>query len=164
MARRDHLKEALDGARGYSTSLFSSFGDQKEWVHQPHPSANHAMWCAGHIASTDNFALSVIAPERAVDKPRYKELFGSGSSPKSDVAAYPPAAEVLDYMAERRSTLLSVLDGLSDEDLAKATPEGAPAFMPTVGSVFRILIWHEGLHAGQASIAHRSLGKSPIMG
>ena len=69
--------------------------------------------------------------------------------------------EVLAYMRERRAVLLELLADLSDEDLAKPTPEGAPEFLPDIGSVFETAVWHEGLHSGQLSVARRALGFPP---
>jgi hypothetical protein len=65
-------------------------------------------------------------------------------------------------MRERRRALLDVLDGLSDEDLARKTPVGAPEFLPDVASVFELAIWHEGQHSGQVSVARRALGHKPL--
>jgi len=164
MAKKELLKDSLLMARHYSNGLFAQFKTPDEWVHQTHPGANHPLWVAGHIANTDNFALSIVAPEKARDMPEHKAQFGGGSKPVNDASKYPNPDEILKLMAERRETVLAVLDGLSEDDLAKATPDHAPEFMPTVESVFRILSWHEGLHAGQASTANRALGNPPVMG
>jgi hypothetical protein len=67
-------------------------------------------------------------------------------------------------MRERRQALLSVLDGLSEEDLSKPTPPGSPEFLPDVASVFETAIWHEGLHSGQVSVVRKALGMPPLMG
>ena len=164
MKATEFIQQGLNGARRYTEALIEKFATPEEWVAQPYPGANHALWCIGHIAGTDNMCLSILAPEKAREMKGYKELFGGGSTPQADVSAYPPVEEVLAYFRERRETLLEVFAGLTDDDLDRETPEGAPDFLPTVGAVFNIAIWHEGLHAGQASIAHRSLGKPPVMG
>jgi hypothetical protein len=164
MGKIEFIKDGLEMARNYTDGLFSQFQSADEWVHQPHPQANHALWCAGHLAATDDFAISLLAPDQVSPREGYKELFGGGSTPVADAAKYPSPAEILDYLKERRAALIGVLAGLSEADLSKPTPDDAPDFMPTVEAVFRIVTWHEGLHAGQASIAHRSLGKAPVMG
>lgn len=164
MSKLAHIKDALSGARRYSEGLFANFKTPDEWVYQVHDKANHALWCAGHLGSTDNFMLSLIAPEKAKSNERYKALFGGGSEPVGDASQYPSPDEIMDYLRERRKVLLEVLDGMTEADLAKPTPDDAPDFIPDIESAFRILSWHEGLHAGQASIAHRGLEKSPVMG
>lgn len=164
MSRTVFAKEALDFARGYTEGLLSQFQTPEEWVYQPHEHANHALWCAGHIARADNMAIRFIAPDKARDPEGHAELFGRGSQPTADASRYPSADEVLAYLRERRQTLLELLAGLSDADFDKSTPDDAPDFVPTIGSLFRLLVWHEGLHAGQASIASRGLGKPSVVG
>ena len=164
MAKKELIKDGFGFARDYTCSLFEQFKTTDEWVHQVHEKANHALWCAGHIANTDNFALTILAPDRVRNLDGYQELFGGGSQPTGDASKYPKPEEVLAYLKERRETLLNVLDAMSEDDLGKPTSDEAPEFMPTVESVFRILIWHEGLHTGQASIAHRGLGRAPALG
>jgi hypothetical protein len=162
MSAKQRMRGRLEFARGFSESLLKKFKSPADFTHQVHAHANHALWFAGHIAQTDNFFIAITAPSKAVEKARYSELFGMGSQPTSDPAAYPPVEEVLDYMRERRKTLLDVLDSLSEEDLAKPTPEGTPAFLPDIASVFETAAWHEGMHAGQVTIASRSLGNTSV--
>jgi len=164
MSTKDVFKEGLTMARGYSERLFAQFDGPSEWTHQVAPNVNHPLWVAGHLANTDNFALSLVAPDKAKDFAEYKAMFGGGSKPIPDASKYPDPIDVLATMQERRQVVLDVLEGLSDGDFDKSTPDGAPEFLPTVGSMFRVLIWHEGLHIGQATTAHRSLGKPPLMG
>lgn len=164
MSRKELIKESLEFARNYSEGLFGQFTSADEWVFQTHGHANHALWCAGHIALADNLGISLVAPDKADLPDRYESMFGRGSNPVSDTSKYPDPKEVLAYMKERREVLLSILDGLSDADLDRATPDDAPDFLPTVRSVFTLLSWHEGLHAGQASIAHRGLNKPSVLG
>ncbi len=164
MSRQDRLKTSLTQAREMTEGIFASLNSPEDWTHQVHPKANHPLWIAGHLGHADNFFLSLIAPEKAVEKEGWGEKFGMGSQPTSDPDAYPPAAEVLDYLRERRETLLEVLAGLSAEDLTKSTPEGTPEFLSDVEQVFEVAIWHEGVHSGQLTVAHRSLGNAPLFG
>ena len=89
-------------------------------------------------------------------------MFGMGSQPTSDVDAFPPVDEVLSYMRDRRGELLKVLNSMSDADLARPKPEGAPDMFTDLASVFETAIWHEALHAGQVSVARRALGHAPL--
>jgi hypothetical protein len=65
-------------------------------------------------------------------------------------------------MRERRAALLDLLRAQSDDDLSRPTQPGSPAFLPDVASVFELAAWHEGLHAGQMSVARRVLGHAPL--
>jgi uncharacterized damage-inducible protein DinB len=163
MPLRQRLKRQLETVRGMSESLLSAFKTPRDWTFQVHPQANHALWFAGHVGTVDNFMISLLAPEKAVEKPGYREKFGMGSRPTADPDAYPPPAEVLAFMRERRQAVLDLLAALEEEDLQRACPKGAPPMMPDMASVFEAAAWHEALHAGQVTVARRALGHPPMV-
>ena len=162
MSQKERLQRQLERVRQNSERLLADFRSPEQWTFQVHPNCNHALWFAGHMATSDNFFLSLVAPEKSQKLPEFQAKFGMGSQPTSQVNEYPPLESVLATMRERRQTLLAVLDRLSDEDLAKKTPAGAPDFLPDVASVFELAIWHEGQHSGQVSVARRALGHKPL--
>jgi uncharacterized damage-inducible protein DinB len=114
------------------------------------------------MATSDNFFLSLVATDKSQKLPELQAKFGMGSQPTNQPAEYPAPENVLQTMRERRQALLSALEHMTDEDLAKKTPEGAPDFLPDVASVFELAIWHEGQHSGQVSVARRALGHEPL--
>lgn len=162
MEHKERLKLQLTSVRESSERLLADFKTPEEWTFQVHPACNHALWFAGHMTTIDNFFLSLISPEKARPLPDFQTKFGMGSHPSRDPAAYPPPDEVLAAMRERRQALLQTLDELSEEDLAKKTPVGAPDFLPDFASVFELAIWHEGQHSGQLTVARRALGHPPL--
>ena len=145
-----------------SERLLADFQTPGQWVYQVHPNCNHALWFVGHMANTDNFLISLVAPEKATSIENWATKFGMGSQPSGNAADYPSPEAVVSQMRERRSVLLEVLDGLSEEELAKPTPKGAPDFLPDFASVFELAIWHEGLHSGQLTVTRRALGHKPL--
>jgi uncharacterized damage-inducible protein DinB len=162
MTLKERLRRNLVNIRQMSQRLLADFKTPEQWVFQVHPQCNHALWFVGHMATIDNFFLSLVAPDRAKPMPDLQSQFGMGSQPTSDPAAYPPPASVLEIMNERRAALLDALDNLTDEDLAQKTPPGAPEFLPDIASVFELAIWHEGQHNGQLSVTRRALGHPPL--
>jgi hypothetical protein len=162
MELKERLKRRLVEARQMSEKLLADFQSPEQWTHQVGPTCNHALWFVGHMAQTDNFFISVIAPEKMKVIEGLREKFGMGSQPTNRPEDYPPPAQVLATMRERREALLGILDGLSDEDLATKTPPGSPDFLPDLASVFETAVWHEGLHSGQLSLIRRSLGYKPL--
>lgn len=162
MTQKERLHRQLEQARELSEKLLADFHQPHEWTHQVHPAANHALWFAGHMANTDNFFLSILAPQFCRPLDDFNRLFGVGSVPSPNPADYPPPAEVLEVMRERRRSLLAFLDSLAEESLAQPTPAGAPDFLPDLASVFETAIWHEGRHSGQLSLVRRSLGHPPL--
>jgi uncharacterized damage-inducible protein DinB len=162
MSLKDRLLRQLKNTREMSERLLSDFKTPQDWTYQVHPSCNHALWFAGHMATSDNFFLSLISPEKKKEMPEFQTKFGMGSQPTNEPAMYPQPESVLATMRERRQALLSTLEGMTDDELAKKTPDGAPDFLPDVGSVFEVAIWHEGRHSGQLSVARRALGHKPL--
>jgi uncharacterized damage-inducible protein DinB len=162
MGLKQRLQRQLLNVRQMSERLLADFQTPQQWTFQVHPACNHALWFAGHMATSDNFFLSLVAPTRTQELPAFQEQFGMGSQPTSDPAAYPPSERVVAAMRERREALLGALEGMNEEDLAKKTPLGAPDFLPDVASVFELAIWHEGQHSGQLSVARRALGHKPL--
>lgn len=164
MSLKQCLLRGMIGARKFSEEMLAQFKTTEQWLHQVHPNANHALWFAGHMGVIDNFFLSIVAPEKARDEPGFRDMFGMGSQPTGRAEAYPPVDDVLAYMRDRRQTLLSALEAMSDEDLNRPTPAGTPDFLSNFASVFETAVWHEGLHSGQVSLAHRALGNPPLLG
>lgn len=164
MSQKEGLQRQLGRVRQMTDRLIADFTKPEQWVYQVHSNCNHALWFVGHMATTDNFLLSMVAPEQARLPAGFQEKFGVGSHPTSDPADYPPPEEVVAVMQERRDTLLHVLEAFSDQDLARSTPAGAPDFLPDFSSVFELAVWHEGLHAGQLTVVRRALGFKPVMG
>ncbi len=162
MSQAPRLRKQMEKVREVTEGMLQAFQTPEQWTFQVQPGLNHALWCAGHMVVTDNFFLSMVAPSKASTIEGYQEKFGMGSSPTSDPSAYPPAAEVLDQMRERRQTLLAVLDSLGDDELLKPTPEDVPDMFSDIGSIFEMAIWHEAMHTGQISIARRALGNEPL--
>lgn len=152
----------LTQGRKFSESLLADFKTPEQWTHQVFPNANHALWFAGHMGVVDNFFVSLLDPAQDAPHEEFRRLFGTGSTPTSDPADYPPVADVLAYMRERRAVLEELLAGMTDDDLERATPEGTPELWPTYRSVLEMAIWHEALHAGQVTLARRSLGAKPV--
>jgi len=162
MELKQRLQRNLTNMRQNSERLLADFKTPQQWTFQVHPACNHALWFAGHMAASDNFFLSLVAPNKVRQLPDFQEKFGMGSQPTNDPAAYPDPELVLTAMRERRAELLEVLDELSEDDLARKTPSGTPDFLPDVGSVFEMAVWHEGQHSGQLTVARRALGYAPL--
>lgn len=163
MTSKERLKRQLLATRELSERLLADFQKPEDWVFQVHPGSNHALWFVGHMASTDNFLLSLLAGKRSSELSSYSGLFGMGSNPTGQAQDYPPAQDVLSTMRERRATLLQVLEDLQEEDLSTPTPDGTPDFLPDYASIFDMANWHERQHIGQLTVTRRALGYQPIL-
>ncbi|RMF79602.1 MAG: DinB family protein [Planctomycetota bacterium] len=133
-------------------------------THQPVPGANHLMWVLGHLATTDDYFLSKLSGRPQKFDEEWLAKFWMGSTPRADVADYPPYQQLVDIAKERRAALTDYLRSLSDEQLAAAMPEGIASFAPSVAALPACLAAHEGLHSGQLTVQRKSLGIPPAMG
>jgi uncharacterized damage-inducible protein DinB len=163
MSLKERLHSRLTKSRGFLEKLLVDFKTPQDWTHQVHPKANHALWVVGHLATVDNFFLNVLAPEKGKDLPGYNEKFGMGSQPSANASDYPSIDEVQQIFQERRAALLGVLESFSDEQLTEKMPPGSPDFLSDKASGFEMAAWHEGMHAGQVTVARRSLGHACLM-
>lgn len=163
MTNQQRLKRLLLSTRERSERMLADFRTPAQWTHQVHPGANHAMWFAGHMASTDNFLTSIVAPQSAVTLDWLSQQFGMGSQPSPSAGDYRSPDEMLALMRDRRAALLAALDTFTDETLGQKTPPKSPDFLPDFASVFETAVWHENLHAGQLTVARKALGFPPIM-
>lgn len=161
MSFKERLHRQLLTARETSERYLQDFKTPEAWTTMVHATANHALWFVGHMANTDNFFISIVSPERAVEREGFAAQFGVGSHPTTNPDDYPPIDDVLEFMRDRRSVLLDVFGRLSEDDFATPTPDGTPDFLADIGSVFEMAVWHEGLHSGQLSVTRRSLGFDP---
>jgi len=159
----DVFRRQMTNGRQMTERYLEDFQTPEQWTLQVHDQANHALWVVGHLAHTDNFLISLIDPSHAVQRDGWGEKFGMGSRPTGNPADYPPPEEAVAYLRERRGVLLGLLDNLTEADLDRATPEGAPDFLATVRDTFELASWHEALHVGQLTVARRKLGHSPLV-
>ena len=67
------------------------------------------------MGQTDNFLISLMAPEKAVPKVGWLEKFGMGSTPSTDASDYPSMDELLGKFEEMRSATLAHLETLSGD-------------------------------------------------
>ena len=64
MSQSARLRSQLEKVRELSEGFLQSFETPEQWTHQVDPSANHALWFAGHMGIADNFFLSTVEPDR----------------------------------------------------------------------------------------------------
>lgn len=163
MELRNHAKFALDAARRLTESVLEAFVSRDDWLFQVDPHVNHAMWITGHLGLADNAFAAKYRPDGSKKPAGWEALFWFGSDLRP-ADAYPEVEEVRAYFQDRRRHLLSVLEEVSDDELAAPAPtENSPiAGAPCLGHIFLFAAYHEGIHCGQLTAAHRGLGNRPL--
>jgi len=128
---------------------------------------NHPLWILGHLTYAEANIVNHIIQGNENPQIGWKEMFGSGLEPTTAASDYLPWDEVRQKFDEVRTHTLSVLDGLSEEDLdapSKNCPPEREALFGTVGQCFLVLTLHPMMHYGQVADARRSLGRKPLRG
>lgn len=158
------IKTSLLHARGMTDKILDELASPEDWLHRASPGGNHALWIAGHLQLVDLRALTFIGVETQQDLKQQAIQFGRGSVPQDSIAPSTEPALLREQLKTSRSRLLEALDSLTNEDFDKPASPEAPPFMPTVGMVFQMVLWHEAMHSGQLTIIHRQLGHPPVAG
>ncbi|MEM7785670.1 MAG: DinB family protein [Planctomycetota bacterium] len=162
MSIKQNIIYSLKQSRGIVQGMVDAMSSRKDWLYQVHPKANHPLWVVGHIGLADNAFLKRLQPSQ-VDDRGWDDLFWFGSEISGDSDRYPETEIVLAYFHERRESLLKVIDGLNDEFLLSPSPdEGMFVDAPNMAAILIFTSFHEGMHAGQFTIAHRGLGHQPL--
>lgn len=166
MKTTDYVKSALEMTRNMTMELIVDMKDAALTAPTPR-GGNHPLWILGHLA----YSEANIVNEFIVGEPNpladWKDVFGSGSEPVADAGHYPPFDDVLARFEQVRERTLTLLNGLSDEDLdkpAKGCPPDHKESFGTVGQCFNILALHPAMHYGQVADARRAAGRKPMMG
>ena len=85
---------------------------------------NHPLWLLGHLAVVEG-AIPQIAFGEPNPVGQWEELFGQGTTPSDDAAAYPPYEEVLGTYRDLRRKNVARL-----EELGEAGLDAAPVAVP----------------------------------
>lgn len=135
------------------------------WTFQNAHTDGHALWILGHFAGTYAWCIHLITGEPFTSEvpAHFNTLFGYGSRPTNDPAAYPPASEVHAVYSRAWSLLIDTLSKLTDADLEKPCAGDAHGMANNVHDVVRLICWHEGWHQGQLSSLRKALGLPGIM-
>ena len=113
---------------------------------RPGPGRAPIAWQLMHTAATDDRHLNVRIRGGEAKEPALVGRYAGGSTPDDVI---PNVDEIRRYLTERRTALLELLDTATDEEMAKKPYEASPY---TLEEWFRVWIWHEAHHHGQAHL------------
>lgn len=125
---------------------------------------NHALWIAGHFASTEAEVRKMITGETSPLE-HWGKHFGPGTQPTGEESDYPSYDEVLAAYREQRQRTRRVVAELDDADLDRKlenVPEEVESLFRTVADPLWLLIAHQWFHQGQLADARRVAGRSPL--
>ena len=162
----DFIKKGLEVSKFLTLGLIDDMKDAP--LTQPTVNGgNHPLWVLGHLAYSEANIVNHVILGNENPLIEWKEIFGAGSEPVADAGHYPAWDELRQKFEEVRSHTLSVLGGLSDDDLdqpSKNCPPERESIFGTVGQCFFVLALHPAIHRGQVADARRAAGRKPLIG
>jgi uncharacterized damage-inducible protein DinB len=158
---RNQLLVAFDWTDKAVDDLFAAI-PAEQFLHQPCPGANHALWTLGHLATVNQYFLKALAGHDGALFEKHKAMFFAKSQPTPNASSYPAIGVLRDYFKSSRAAFRRWVESLSDEQLLGPPPEDFQKFAPTVGNILMRLLWHEGMHYGQLTVIRKSLGLTPV--
>ncbi len=156
------LADQIEKTRDWTLKLIADLeGD--DWLHQPQPGFQHALWLCGHMACAQELLLFQRCLNRPVLDPGFLAHFPIGAEIKSaGEHDWPGSAVVLQKMDEMQHVTLETVAELDDNLLAEPAygQDGAkhPHYDTKLGAISHI-VRHEAFHAGQLATIRRLLGK-----
>jgi hypothetical protein len=161
---KDVIKHQLQMGAGLFEKFTADFSDA-EWMFQPGDGGCHLTWIHGHLADTQDWAVSLLTGRARSYEQKTTDLFTGGATIEADAAKYPSRETVQSMFREAQETTLAAIDAFDVKRWDEPSPEGAPRdFFPTCGSLWGMLPLHTFWHFGQMTVARRMLGKPRQMG
>jgi hypothetical protein len=159
----EFFAESLAGNAGLLKMTLADFTDS-ELLIRPCEGANHVAWQLGHLIVAEASMIEAASTGKGGKVPdKYKSIFSKENSSSDDPSQFPTKSELLATFDTVRAASIEWAKGLQESDLPKPGPEKMRAFIPTIGSLARILLEHTALHIGQFQVTRRRLGKPHTM-
>ena len=142
--------------------------DESLWFRMPTEGVTHVAWQVGHM-TVAQYRLGIVrlrpaVPEDArlfsVDMVNMMKLFGQGSTPVPDPAAYPPIEEIRRAFHASFEQMMTELPSYSEAQLEEPVLIAHPLFTKKIDSLWSCSR-HEAMHAGQIALLKRLLGLPP---
>lgn len=146
----------------FTGKLCAGFPEEKLTA-QPVATDNHLLWQIGHLATGYAWFASMLDGKSSALGEPFDKLFGWGSTPIADLAAYPDHAMVRKVHDDQYQRLVKAAEQLDDKAATAPLPKEAGDFASSKLDVLQKCIWHEGWHQGQISSLRRALGLPKAM-
>jgi hypothetical protein len=162
MTTGEVLAQQMRGTREW-TLLLTEGLEGDDWLFQPRPGLQHALWLCGHVAVAQEHLVFQRCLNRQVLDPGFAEHFPIGGPIKSaQEHDWPAPAEVRVAMDQMEVAVEEAMKGMTDEFLAEPAfgKDGTrhPHYDTKLGAMSHV-IRHEAFHAGQLATLRRLLGK-----
>jgi hypothetical protein len=143
---------------GYCKYLIADIDDAR-FADQPSAGVNHPAWLLGHLTVVGNSGLNQLGAAVALPE-GWPRIFGRGSQPIPDRAAYPSKDELIAALEACHERVDAAVRNALPETMAEPNPlEMLRAGLPTRGDLLaHMLTAHEAAHLGHLSNWRRQMG------
>lgn len=133
--------------------------EDKDLLIRAEPGMNHIAWQLGHLIGAERHFVEMVKPGASPAlPPDFEEGHGRDKHKEDDPSKYYSRAKYQELLKAQRDASKAVLEGLSEEELARSGPE-FPAFAPSAMALMNMCGTHALMHAGQFVAVRRKLGK-----
>jgi len=153
----------LNWVHAVTVKMTQNWPVEKE-SHQSCGTDNHLVWTLGHLAISNDWFRGLLVAGPSEVPEAYQKLFGAGSKPIADRAAFPATAELRAAFDRTFASLAASAASLSDADASLATLTDTGGFCTDRADAIDKAIWHEGWHAGQLASLRKGLGLASVIG
>jgi len=162
MALNQRAAAFLKFARKMVDDMAAGIPDARATEQLPGAS-NHKLWTYGHLANTAAWINSLVTGKMGTVPENYNKLFGMGSTPSSDAAAYPALDDVRAVYQKVFDEVLANFAAMDDAALTGPCAASSEGFASDKLDALLKMAWHEGWHLGQLAALRRGLGIDPMM-
>ena len=162
MNSKDLIRQTIATTDFVCNAYLDDLSDE-DLLHRPVVGANHINWQLGHLITSENMLAEMVKADSMPALPEgFAEKYTKETAENDDPRAFETKTSLLDIQKQQRAGLLTLLDGLSDEQLQEPAPESMAAFFPNAAALILSADSHWMMHAGQWALVRRSLGKPPL--
>lgn len=133
----------------------------EEFLHRPAPKANCTAWLIGHLTLSDRGVLKRLGASLPELPEGFEHRF-SRDEGCPQAGEFGDVTKLMPLFDEHRNRLVAAVRAAPPELLGKPLDKPHPLFN-TVGEVATFMALHGAMHAGQITIARRSLGRPPLI-
>ncbi len=158
----DAIKSAFTLSDMVLTSYVSDMTDE-ELMNRPGTGCNHIAWQLGHLISSEANLINMVKEGAGMQLPDgFADAHSKETCGSDDASGFCSRDEYLDLYAKTRENSLSVIGGLSADELKAEGPEAFKQMCPTIESMLMLIASHPMMHVGQFVPVRRALDK-PIV-
>ncbi len=160
MTAKDAIRHSMDMS-DFVVGKYLEDLDDAAFLVRPIQGMNHIAWQVGHLISSERKNIELLKPGSCPPLPEgFDDRHGKNAHESADPKDFQTKAEYLALWKAQREATRSVLDSVTEADLASPGPESVRAYAPTVGHVLNMFGGvHPLMHVGQFVAVRRSLQK-----